>query len=701
MGLRAFVIWIAATAACALSLSALLPMHFAIAGSSAVVLAAAVLLHRIAARQHAELVARVEAIKGVRAGGVRLGLWSDPWRRTRDLTRNLVGDLEDSYFRLIRTNIQLLSLKEVGKSVIASLDRDRTVQSVLDYLHRGIGFAEFGLFTWRPEDGVFDGGVRRRVAAGENWLPQRFALPEADGILAKSLGLRRSYLIKDAEAHPLGALHGEPLFVDPGFRSYVVVPLVSSTPSGDACERRGCAPERCPAHPETTVVDWVEKFRDEPDPDFWDGGRFRCWDCSAYPLLGVMIVTDSGRDAALSKIDLIMLETLAQNLATVLENARLYEGLKREERLREHVIRSMSNGLVTVDLEGRVRLFNQAAERLSGYTAADVRSRACGELFYEGKPGRDPLAEALEGGRSHRGLEATLLAASGKRLPIRLTTSPLRDEDGRVYGAIGEFADLSAIKVMEAKIRHLDKLAAMGRFTSSIAHEIRNPLAGITAGIQYMRRRMDAEHQEHADFILAEADRMNRIIEDLFQVGRPLQLSLQEADLEVLLDRTLRTLAPRLEEHGVECRLQIADDLPPVAFDADRIEQVLINLVQNAVDASPRGATVEIDMRLGSSAEPLAAAPAAEDLDSIVVAIRDHGEGIAEENRDKIFEPFFTTKSRGTGLGLYVCHHIVEGHGGTIAVESEIGQGTRFVLCLPLGRIRTGGCSETADSARR
>ena len=99
-----------------------------------------------------------------------------------------------------------------------------------------------------------------------------------------------------------------------------------------------------------------------------------------------MIVTDSGRDAALSKIDLIMLETLAQNLATVLENARLYEGLKREERLREHVIRSMSNGLVTVDLEGRVRLFNQAAERLSGYAAADVRSRACGELFYEGKP---------------------------------------------------------------------------------------------------------------------------------------------------------------------------------------------------------------------------------------------------------------------------------------------------------------------------
>src|SRR6185503_14585194 len=129
-------------------------------------------------------------------------------------------------------------------------------------------------------------------------------------------------------------------------------------------------------------------------------------------------------------------------------------------------------------------------------------------------------------------------------------------------------------------------------------------------------------------------------------------------------------------------------DLPRVAVDADRVEQVLINLIQNAVEASPEGAPVEIEMRLGRAEEPL---PPGGEPDSLVITVSDHGEGITEENRDKIFEPFFTTKARGTGLGLYVCHGIVEGHGGSIVVESVGGQGTRFVVHLPLVRILMGG----------
>jgi PAS domain S-box-containing protein len=698
MSLRLATVLSALSVACALLLSALAPMQFAILASAAAVLGSGLLLQRHAAGRHAQLMARVEAIKGVRTGGLRLGLWSDPARRFETFAGTLVNDLEESYFRLIKTNIQLLSLKEVGRSIIASLDRQRTVDSVLEYLHRGVGFNEFGLFTWRAEDGVFEGGVRRKSTAGFEWVPARFALPEADGVLARALGLQRSYLIKDAEAHALGTLHGEALFPDAAFESYVVVPLLQNPPPHPVWERRGCPPEGCPACPETHLRSWVDKFENEPDPDFWEGGRFRCWNCAAFPLLGCILVADTGRDLPLSKIDLIMLETLAQNLSTVLENSRLYDDLKREERFREHVIHSMSDGLVSVDLQGNVQLFNQAAERLCGFREAEVRGRSSGDLLFVGRDERDPLLEALRSGRSHRGLEATLRTASGKLLPVRLTTSPLRDEQGAVYGAIGGFADQSAIKGMEAQIRHLDKLAALGRFTSSVAHEIRNPLAGITAGIQYLRNRMDGPAQEHVDFILAEVDRMNRIIEDLFRVGRPLDLAFQEADLEALVERSVRTLEPRFEERGVRCLRRPADELPHVAVDADRIEQVLINLIQNAVEASPEGGTVEIELRLGSAQEPLD--PAAEP-DSVVIGVADQGEGISEENRDKIFEPFFTTKARGTGLGLYVCHHIIEGHGGSIVVDSSVGRGTRFLLCLPLGRIQMGGPSETADLARR
>ena len=373
----------------------------------------------------------------------------------------------------------------------------------------------------------------------------------------------------------------------------------------------------------------------------------------------------------------------------MLENARPTK-VEGEERLRgssEHVERPR------VGRRKAVQLFNQAAERLSGWSEPTCAASRAAECIVEGALGTIRCATRCAG-RTHRGSEAVLhRAASGCRSGYDV----LRDE-GVVQGAIGEFADQSAIKRMEAQIRHLDKLAALGRFTSSIAHEIRNPLAGITAGIQDLGKRMDGTNREHIDFILAEVDRMNRIIEDLFRVGRPLQLQLAEADMASILDRSVRMLEPRFAERQVRCVRRVEPDLPRVAVDADRVEQVLINLIQNAVEASPEAASVEIEMRLGGAEEPL---PAGGEPDSLVITVSDHGDGITEENRDKIFEPFFTTKARGTGLGLYVCHGIVEGHGGSIVVESVGGQGTRFVVHLPLGRILMGGASETADLARR
>jgi len=693
MSVRLAIILCASMAACALSLSAWLPLQAAIAGAGVAVVLAGVALQRTASRRYSALVARLEAMKGVRTRG-RLGTWDDPGQRIAAVADTLVDDLEESYYRLIRTNIQLLSLKEVGRSIIASLDRDRTVQSVLEYLHRGVGFQEYGLFTWQQEDGVFAGGVRRRAADGHVWVPMRFALPETSGVLAKALGNQRSMLIKDAATHDLGTLQGEPLFLP--CTSYAVVPLVASPPLENPWDKRGCDPGACPAAPASRVTNWYDKFADEPDASFWDGGRFRCWSCAGMPLLGCLVVTDAGRDAPLSKVDLIMLETLAQNLATVLENARLYEDLRREERFREHVFQSLSDGLLTCDLHGNVLSFNHAAERLSGHAAAEVRGSPSHALI--ANRSSDPLRDALAAGRAQR-VESTLRTAAGKNVPIRLSISMLRDERGEVYGAIGEFADLSTIKALEAQVRHLDKLAALGRFTSSIAHEIRNPLAGITAGIQYLRKRMEGPAQEHVDFILAEVERMNRIIEDLLRAGRPLDLEPQDTNLVDLVQRSLRTLEPRFEAAEVHCERRIAPDLPPVPLDADRIEQVLINLIQNAVEASPAGSQVEIDVQLGNAETPFVASTATPD--AALVRVRDRGEGIAAENLDKIFEPFFTTKARGTGLGLYVCHHIVEGHGGTIAVESAPGQGTCFVLCLPLGRIARGGRRETADLAGR
>jgi PAS domain S-box-containing protein len=569
--------------------------------------------------------------------------------------------------------------------------------SLVEYLHRGVGFAEIGVFTWSPEQGVFEGRLRRRGEHGFAWVQDSFALPEVSGMLSRCLGRQRSHLIRDVAMHPLGALHGEPLLPQGGFGSYAVVPLVKKAPSGAIWTRKGCDAARCPLCPEAAVDDWVDKFANEPDRDFWQGGRFRCWSCTGFPLLGCLLVTDAERPGPLSRVDLVLLETLAANVAAVLENAQLYEELRREERFRDHVIGAMTNGLVSVDRDGCVTLFNQAAEHLSGYQEAEVVGRPSSHLIRD-PSGDDPLRAVLDGGRSARSVEAVLHAAGGAMVPIQLSTALLRDEAERVVGVIGEFADLSAIKGMQAQIRNLDKLAALGRLSSSIAHEIRNPLAGITAGIQYLTKQMKGERAKHAEFVLDEVDRLNRIIEDLFTTGRPMELRLRETNLADLVERSLQALAPSLDKHDVHCSKRLQRDLPLLAVDPGRIEQVLINLIQNAVEASPPGGSVDIELRLGTAQQPQLRRGQG---DSLVLSVRDRGAGIGAEERERIFEPFYTTKAKGTGLGLYVCHHIVESHGGQIVVESRPGHGSCFYLCLPLGRILMGGPSETADLARR
>ena len=697
MSLRAAGIWGIVVLVCALSLSALLPMHSAIPGSVVPALVGFLLLRRQSAHACAEVAERLESVPGSRWARQRAGVWGDPGAQLARTARHLAAELEDSYFKLVRTNIQLLALKEVGSHIISSLDRKRTLDAVLQYLKGGIGFVEYGLFTWSPETGVFSGGLSRRRGDGFEWVEESFALAEAGGVLGRSLARQRSCLIRDVRSHELGSLHGESLFPHSAFESFAVVPLLKTAAVGPIWQRKGCAPERCPLSPDTEVEDWADKFANEPDPDYWQGGRFRCWSCAGFPILGCLLVTDTGRELPLSRVDLVVLETLGQNLAAVLENARLYEELQQEERFRDHVIGGMSNGLLSVDLDGCITLLNQAGERLSGYAGAEIRGRRSHALVLQGA-GRDPLREALETGRSAHGVEAVLRTADGRDLPIQLTTSLLRDEGGRVHGAIAEFADLSAIKGMQAQIRNLDKLAALGRFTSSVAHEIRNPLAGITAGIQYMTRHMKGEKAAHAEFVLAEVDRLNRIINDLFAAGRPLELTLRDTAVESLVERSVRALEPSFDKHGVRCVRRAQPQLPEVALDGGRIEQVLINLIQNAVEASPRGGVVEIDLWTATADVPQVRRG---DGDSLVISVRDHGVGIPEEERDKIFEPFFTSKAHGTGLGLYISHHIVECHGGRIVVESRPGEGSCFLLCLPLGRILMGGASETADLARR
>ena len=380
------------------------------------------------------------------------------------------------------------------------------------------------------------------------------------------------------------------------------------------------------------------------------------------------------RGVRLAGSDVSQLESIALSVAPVVENARLTHELRRSERFRQHVLDSMGSALVAVNMGGEILTFNRAAEELLGVHEADVLGQPFGARF--GPDGELLLRDALENGREAQRVETMLRTHEGSAVPVRLTTSLLRDERRAVYGAIATFMDLTALKRAEEHAQRLDRLAALGRFTSSVAHEIRNPITGISAGIQYLSGSLegDAEQRENMDFILREMKRLDRIVQDLFDVTHPRQLELRPMSVEEAVRFAVQCLDAQRAQRGVALEVDVAAGAPPVPHDGEQLQQVLINLLKNALEASPQGATLRVSVTPWWSRGKLSGTE---------IQVRDQGPGIAPEHLRTIFEPFFTTKPGGSGLGLYISHDIVKRHGGSLSVSSDPGRGTTFTVELP------------------
>jgi PAS domain S-box-containing protein len=403
-----------------------------------------------------------------------------------------------------------------------------------------------------------------------------------------------------------------------------------------------------------------------------------CLDCEWMPQMGVIGIVSRPGARSIGPDDALLLESIALSLAPVVENARLTQELRRSERFREHVLDSMASGLLVADLKGTLLTVNRTAEQLLGHRAADLVGRPLGEVLGEDAERR--VTDTLEHGRLALREETLLRTAGGTPLPVSLTTSQLRHEGKAVYGAIVTFVDLTPLKRVEEHARRQDRLAALGRFTSSVAHEIRNPLTGIAAGVQYLSRSFADEgpQKENLQFIENEIRRLDRIVQDLFDVTHPRKLQLRVLPIEDVVRRALRCLEPRVAELSLRTELAVAPRTPPVPHDPDQIEQVFINLIKNAAEASPAGGALRVVVEESPARETGAAGP------SVRVRVSDEGPGISSEHLKTVFEPFFTTKQGGSGLGLYISHDIVKRHGGNLSVQSTPGSGATFTVELPL-----------------
>jgi two-component system sensor histidine kinase HydH len=232
----------------------------------------------------------------------------------------------------------------------------------------------------------------------------------------------------------------------------------------------------------------------------------------------------------------------------------------------------------------------------------------------------------------------------------------------------------SRLEHSQRRLASAEKLASVGKLAASVAHEIRNPLSSIKGFAQYFAKRFSGqpEEQAYATVMVKEVDRLNRVITDLLDFAGSKEPRREPQLLQTIADQTLKLLAPELEARKVAVLREYEEGLPPVSVDRDRISQVFINLVLNALESMEGGGEIRIGIRRDGPA------PAVE------VCIADTGAGIPEGDLQKVFEPFFSRKQKGTGLGLAIVHQIVESHRGKITVESEPEKGTAFRIRLPM-----------------
>ncbi len=348
------------------------------------------------------------------------------------------------------------------------------------------------------------------------------------------------------------------------------------------------------------------------------------------------------------------------------------EVLARVQALHRDIIDSITTGIVTTDLEGRVTFMNHGAEVITGRRLSSMEGTAM-EAFLGREAGfLDEVRELLRTARRHR-FDIPVVRHDGAAIFLGFTGAVLKDATGQPQGYVFSFQDLTDIKALEEEVRLKDHMAALGHMAAGIAHEIRNPLASMSGSVQILKKSLQpaGEEGELLDIVLRESRRLDGIIRDFLLFARPGRFHAEPADLAPLLRESL-TLLRNSHEMGPSHSIEMeCDPEGAVALvDANMIKQVFWNLAKNALKAMPDGG------RLRVSARP-------DGTSGIEVSFSDTGTGMNEEQLRRAFEPFAGSFQEGTGLGLAVVFRIVQEHAGRIRVFTQPGRGTEVRVTLP------------------
>jgi PAS domain S-box-containing protein len=367
------------------------------------------------------------------------------------------------------------------------------------------------------------------------------------------------------------------------------------------------------------------------------------------------------------------------------------EELARTFNFQKNLIDSSIDGILGCDKEGVVVTYNKSLERILGYSKEEVvRTMTSAGLFAAGEAERfrEALFSEDYGGRNRLNLfEANLLSKKHDKIPVQLSATVLFEGPEEV-GMVSFIRDLREMRRLEqqfadqARLLHQDKMMSLGRLAASVVHEINNPLAGILNYIRLMIKIMSRgapnpeqmeKFQKYLGVVESETDRCSRIVSNLLAFSRKSKMEFAQVGVNEVLERSLMLSQHKMTLQNIQTKTELDSKIPPIQGDFNQLQQCIINLLFNAIDAMPDGGTLVLTSAFNAKTAV------------VEIKVSDTGCGISKENLPHIFEPFFTTKTegKGLGLGLSTVFGIVDRHKGTIQVRSEVGQGATFTIRLP------------------
>lgn len=395
-------------------------------------------------------------------------------------------------------------------------------------------------------------------------------------------------------------------------------------------------------------------------------------------LIGCLGMGKKRDNTFLSSEDWELLRTISSPVALALENAYLYDQVNlraRElERLKdysENIIESLTVGVAVLDQNGRVIGWNRVLEKSFGKLEVDVRGKRLSEVLGENNFAALFPPDTQQGFRLLS--EITMEIPDGGKKIFDITKTPLLDNRMDPYGTVIVFEDITDKITMQQQLLTSEKLASIGLLSAGVAHEINTPLTGISSYVQILQKKLSASsHSQVLEKIEAQTDRVAKIVKNLLNFARnPSEAAFQKVDLSENLQEIISLIEYKLKNMKIDLELNI-HPIKPIWAQGERIQQVFINIILNAMDAMPDGGKLKIELSQTDN--------------QAVVVIEDTGTGIKSQHLPHIFDPFFTTKGigKGTGLGLSISYAIIKEHEGRVSVESESGKGSRFAIFIPM-----------------